>query len=106
MSAFTLILGGAVRKYLDGREVCTKTPKGRAEYARRRLAMAQRQHWICCICQDPRRRMRLEEVTFEHENGRGMGGSWRDDRIEDEDGKPMNGAAHLFCNSKKGSKRV
>jgi len=45
------------------------------------------------------------DITFEHQDGRGMGGSHRDDRIEI-DGKPYNGAAHGKCNSDKGSKRV
>jgi len=51
------------------------------------------------------------EATFEHEDGRGMGGARRDDRIviEDEEGRfvrHQNGASHKSCNSKRGSLRT
>ncbi len=49
--------------------------------------------------------MRKDEATFEHEDGRGMGAGHRDDRIE-KNGKPYNGAAHFWCNAKKGSVRL
>lgn len=106
MSGFSLILDGAVRKYHDGREVCTKTARGNEEYWRRRKAMADRQGWICCLCKDRSRRMTPSDVTFEHSKGRGMNGAHRDDRIVDDEGKPMNGAAHSWCNVEKGSKRL
>lgn len=46
--------------------------------------------------------LHMSEATFEHENKRGKD---RDDRIE-VDGKPINGAAHGFCNSVAGSRRL
>jgi hypothetical protein len=49
--------------------------------------------------------MSIAVATFEHQDGRGMGGGHRDDRIEI-DGKPYNGAACLSCNGSKGSKRI
>jgi len=86
----------------DGREVCAKTFRGRKEYHRRVVAMCERQSWCCSICGGP---MVLgESATFEHTDGRGMGGGHRDDRIEI-NGKPHNSAAHGFCNAMKGSKR-
>lgn len=98
--------------YPDGREVCLtigmvkQSLQGRKEYRRRIQAMWDRQNGICCLfghikeCPGP---LRLEEATFEHENGRG--GGKRDDRIE-VDGKWINGAAHWFCNNIKGSRRI
>ena len=100
------ILGGAVLKYHDGRETCQPSPAGAREYRRRIEAMAQRQELICCICKDPKNILLPWNMTFEHENLRGLGGAFRDDRIEDENGQPMNGAAHFDCNMKKGSKRI
>lgn len=93
----------AVTTYRDGREVCnTKTKRGREEYHRRVVAMCRRQNWLCLLCD---KRMDLgNPPTFEHEDGRGMGGGHRDDRIEI-NGKPMNSAAHGLCNSMKGSRR-
>jgi hypothetical protein len=75
---------------------------GRGEYFSRILKMADRQGWACCNC---RHSMRGCRPTFEHEEGRGMGGGKRDDRIEI-DGKPVNGASHLLCNQARGSKRT
>jgi hypothetical protein len=49
--------------------------------------------------------MRRKDMTFEHTDLRGMGGGRRDDRIVDAKGKPMNLAAHGWCNREKGSKR-
>lgn len=100
---FELILGGAVRKYPDGREVCQDSAGGREEYLRRLNVMIRRQNHICCLCPDS---MNSYNATFEHRCPRGMAGSRRDDRIEDENGNPMNGAAHWVCNSDKGSKRI
>lgn len=102
---YSLILEGAVMKYADGREVCQPSMKGAQEYHRRIQTMAERQDQICCLCKDEKNLMKPWDTTFEHLNGRGMNAAWRDDRIEDEQGKPMNGAAHFGCNIKKGSKR-
>ena len=99
---YDLICDGAVRKYPDGREVCEDTPKGRAEYKSRTMQMRTRQKAHCCLCWLP---MTIKDTTFEHTNLRGAGGAFRDDRIVDGDRNPMNGAAHGFCNSRKGSKR-
>ena len=93
----------AVRVYRDGREVCNlQTKAGRSEYRFRIEQMLLRKKHLCCLCHKP---LRLEEATFEHQDGRGMGGGHRDDRIE-VDGKPINGAAHGWCNSAKGSRRM
>ncbi len=83
--------------YRDGREVCLKTHAGQVEYKRRREQMYERDKGMCCICGGKIRS--LQEATFEHKNGRGMGGSRRDDRIE------KNGVAHFRCNVEQGSKR-
>jgi hypothetical protein len=96
---YELICHNSVRKYPDGREVCCSTPQGRAEYERRKWLMFERQKGLCCICFHEMRC--LELVTFEHGAGRGMGSSHRDDRVD----VPGNGAAHLFCNREKASKR-
>ena len=80
----------------DGREVCQTTSYGRQEYKRRRNAMYDRDKGICCICGT--KIYKKSEATFEHKQGRGMGGAKRDDRIEN------NGVAHLLCNTQKGSK--
>ena len=83
------------------REVCDKSPAGRAEYNRRVVEMAERQGWLCAICGEY---MHGGNVSFEHQDGRGMGGSLRDDRIE-KNGKIYNAATHAICNAKKGSRR-
>lgn len=84
------------------REVCTKTKAGNREYRSRTETMWHRQLGLCSICNLP---MRIEEATYEHSDGRGMGGGHRDDRIEI-DGRPHNSAAHGLCNGKKGSVRL
>lgn len=102
---WTLICGGAVKKYSgDGREVCNdRTKAGTNEYKRRRHEMWRRQKGLCCLCGE----YIIEgQETFEHTDGRGSGGSRRDDRIVDDDGSWMNGAAHQKCNSTKGSRRI
>lgn len=93
---------GAVRKFPDGREVCTETLAGKTEYKFRRTLMHERQHHICPLCG-----RYLEEylTTFDHESGRGLGGSHRDDRILDDDGNWKNAAVHFSCNGDKGSQR-
>ena len=90
----------AVHIFKDGREVCRfNTLAGRLEYQRRKRIMWERQKGKCFLCGKP---LAWDDSTFEHEDGRGMNGAKRDDRIE-KDGKPYNGAAHLFCNTRKGS---
>lgn len=89
---------GAVKTYQDGREVCQETRAGRAEYSRRTEQMYVRDATICCICLLPI--AALEEATQEHKGKRGMGGGFRDDRIDG------NGVAHAWCNSMLGSKRL
>jgi hypothetical protein len=92
----------AVRIYDGGREVCNMmTAAGKREYRRRTLEMRERQDNRCCLCHQW---MSVQDTTFEHEAGRGMNGAHRDDRIE-KDGKWLNGAAHFWCNSLKGSQR-
>ena len=92
----------AVHVYPSGREVCQKNAAGEREYDNRTMQMLRRQGGVCCICG-----LYLSELeaTFEHEDGRGMGGARRDDRIE-VDGKWQNGAAHPVCNTEKGSRRM
>jgi hypothetical protein len=67
-----------------------------------------RQKNRCSLCGN---RMDRENATFEHEDGRGMGGSRQDDRIWKLDPvtrelKPYNSVAHGWCNGKKGSQRM
>lgn len=92
--------------YRDGREKCQNNAAGDKLYKERTLQMAQRQENICCICKDPSDPMTAENVTFEHEDGRGAGGGRRNDAIVDKSGKWINGAAHFWCNVKKGSRRI
>jgi hypothetical protein len=92
-----------IKVFPDGREVCIRTClAGNEEYRARTLKMLKRQNGYCCLCNLP---LRDSDATFEHQDGRGMGGSRRDDRIEKE-GKPYNGAAHGWCNAEKGSRRI
>ena len=86
----------------DGREILGKTAKDRAEYRRRTVEMWSRQKGLCALCGVP---IREDEATFDHEDGRGMGGSKRDDRIE-MDGKRHNAAVCWPCNAEKGSRNV
>lgn len=84
----------------DGREVCdTRTAAGRREYNRRKDVMFQRQGGRCSMCGKP---MKYGTATFEHQDGRGMGGSRRDDRVEI-NGKPYNSLACWWCNALAGS---
>lgn len=90
----------------DGREICQQNRAGRIEYRNRTEKMARRQKMICGICEDPANPMSLAlgfdfSATFEHEDGRGMGGAKRNDAIW-KDGKPYNRAAHYICNMRKG----
>lgn len=84
-----------------GREICDKTKAGKEEYLLRTVAMAERQGWMCALCHLP---MWGSTVSFEHQDGRGMGGSNRDDAIEKDD-EWYNAATHIRCNGEKGSRR-
>lgn len=101
-------LADPVWVYPDGREVCNRQCLGgRREYKRRILLMLQRQKYQCGLkisrlCPGF---LSFESATFEHVDGRGMGRSRQDDRIE-KDGKPYNCAACGWCNAKKGSQRA
>jgi hypothetical protein len=95
---YELILGGAVRLYPDGREVCQDSKAGWAEYKRRVEALLRRQNWRCNLCG---RRLGLQDATFEHQRRRGIGAAWRDDRIT-RDGEEWNSAACWVCNVEKG----
>lgn len=96
---YETVLNGAVIKYRDGREVCVDTAGGWREYKRRVKVMLQRQGGRCCLCGKP---LALGNATFEHQRRRGMGAAWRNDRIEDSEGQPTNGAAHWTCNAERG----
>lgn len=86
----------------DDREVCERsTIAGRREYINRREAMRQRQNCRCPMCNCY---LCEDEARFEHQDGRGMGGGHRDDRIE-RDGEWFNAALCETCNSEKGSQR-
>lgn len=99
---YELIFDGAVRKYPDHREVCCDTVKGKKEYSRRVAAMSLRQHGICS-----RKPHLLRNPTFDHSTrARGMGAGFRDDRIEDEEGNPINSASCFECNGRAGSVRL
>jgi hypothetical protein len=82
-----------VRK-VGGREICSSSPAGRAEYQRRRELRWDIDRGQCVLCGQfcP-----LNQATIEHPNGRGMGGSKRDDSVE------AIRIAHLFGNNAKGS---
>lgn len=100
---YELLLDGALKVFPDGREVCTDTPQGWALYKDRIRQMVEWQNGLCCLCAKP---LRVVAATFEHEAGRGFNGAHRDDRILDNEGRPINGAAHFSCNNSKGSRRV
>jgi len=91
----------AVQVFPDGREVCSDTHAGEREYKRRLAIMVDRQKNVC-----PMYGHVLLFPTFDHEDGRGMNGSHRDDRIWKEDGTPMNAALCSVCNTEKGSRRI
>ncbi len=98
----------AVHVYPDGREVCNlRTQAGYAEYKDRTYKMALRQKGLCSLCG---LWMNPDEITPDHEDGRGHGGGHRDDRIEKPDVngdlQPYNSAVHWHCNVLKGSVRL
>lgn len=83
----------------DGRFVWnTKTAAGRTCYAAATSIMAQRQQGKCAICG------LVKHLTFDHQNGRGMHGSIRDDRTEI-DGQWFNAALCVPCQGTKGSRK-
>lgn len=90
----------AIKRSRDGRECCTETKEGRAEYLLRTYQMARRQKGLCAICGLPLG----EDVSFDHQRGRGFNGGFRDDRIK-VDGKWHNAAVHWLCNGAKGSRQ-
>jgi hypothetical protein len=89
----------------DGyRQVCNmKTAAGREIYKVRTLDMRDRQDERCAL---RGMFMPLWDVTFDHKEGRGSGGSRTDDRIFDDKGNWLNQAVHWRCNSEKGSRRI
>jgi len=93
----------------DGREICNlKTVGGKHIYWERLEAMWTRQKGVCCLfgyCPSCPGKLLLDDATFEHEDGRGMNGSKRDDRIK-KNGLRFNGAAHWHCNNWKGSRKI
>ena len=92
-----------VQVFPDGREVCDlKTVAGRREFRLRVLLMWHRQGERCCLCHHLNF---VKWMEFEHQDGKGMGGAHRDDRIM-KDGKPYNGASCHWCNAAKGSRRI
>lgn len=96
------LINGTYRRYPDGREVCTKSERGREEYRYRIIQMVMRQHGRCKWCNQA---LMIHDATFDHEQGRGMGGGRRDDRLIDKDGHEINAAIHMRCNIEKGSRR-
>ena len=96
---YEIILGGAAVRYPDGREVCQANAAGDRLYASRVREMVQRQEYRCCLCKG---RLNANDATFKHQRRRGMHAAFRDDRIVDQDGNWVNGAAHWVCNSEKG----
>lgn len=92
---------GSIVVYPGLREVCLRNSAGKDEYHRRTMAMCERQDGRCALCGG----FMGNDVTFDHERSRGMGGGFRDDRIE-VDGRWQNAAVHFRCNSLKGSRRM
>lgn len=70
---------GAFKTMPGGREICLSTTAGKAEYRRRREEVWDRDRGVCVLCGIF---VPLECCTLEHIISRGMGGSKRDDRIE------------------------
>lgn len=90
----------SVTTYPDGRQVCNDNAAGKREYKARTYKMEVRQGFRCAICE----RIAGSSMQFDHQDGRGHGGGFRDDRIE-VDGKWFNAALCHRCNTEKGSKR-
>src|SRR5271156_2665054 len=102
----------AIRVFRDNREVCNMLTKaGRDEYAGRVRAMWERQGRKCGLyispqCKARGGRLLIDEATFDHSYGRGMGGGKRNDAILDANGKWLNQAVCCWCNSLKGSRSI
>lgn len=100
-----------VKVYPDGREVCVlTTKKGMDEYMDRKKKMWERQGRRCALqisdqCKVRQGRWPFDATTFDHQNGRGMAGGKRDDRIEVE-GKWLNAAVCWGCNGLKSSQNI
>lgn len=90
----------ALKIYRDGREECLNNAAGKRLYAERTETMAARQNWKCAICTRI-----LARPTFDHQDGRGMGGSRRTDAIVTPEGLWLNAALCCGCNHAKGSAR-
>jgi hypothetical protein len=87
------------KDFPDGRFVWdTKTAAGKAGYQAALAIMRSRQKDRCAIC------ALIVWLTFDHQNGRGHGGSIRDDRTEI-DGRWFNAALCVPCQGLKGSTR-
>jgi hypothetical protein len=90
--------------YPDGRQVCQlKTAVGLREYKKRTEDMLVRQKYRCALCGYWLHH--AWQAVFDHEDGRGMNGAHRCDKILYEDGRWKNAALCNGCNSLKGSKR-
>lgn len=105
----------AVKVFSGGREVCDQLTKaGRDEYVKRKLDRYEEQGCRCAlqitdICKQRQGRWPKDEITLDHEDGRGMGGGKRDDRMwVIKDGKlvKQNAAVCWHCNSQKGSRKI
>lgn len=84
----------AVWIYPGGREVCTDTCAGRLEYKRRREKRWKLDKGICCLCGEY---ILPGYATTEHPDGRGLGGSKRNDAVR------AIRVSHYWGNSAKGS---
>ena len=82
----------AVTVLEDGRVICS-----RAELRRRLVKCLEKQKGLCGICDKPI--ADVQEATLDHIEPKGMGGQWRNDDW------PNIQAAHVICNSQKGSIR-
>lgn len=72
--------------------------RSRAELTKLTRKKVEEQGNLCVGCDEPFTDM--SQVTTEHLDSRGMGGSWRDDH-------PSNiAASHSWCNSEKGSMSI
>ena len=98
------IIDGSYQKYPDGRLVALNNAKGDAWYRAQTVFMASRQKGVCGICHGTRLMHGTAEwsATFQHGDGRGLGGARRNDDVN----APGNCAAHLICNSELGSRRL
>lgn len=100
----------AFREFADGRIVFDTTTKaGREGYRANTRTAFDRQGRVCGLqvtpqCREREGRWPFDMIQLDHAAGRGMGGAKRDDRVVDENGKPMNLAVCPWCNSYKGSR--